>query len=127
MSLKKLSFTFALWGLMVMGASAYCLWANAFFSAGLLSVAGFLILFFAHFFNRRHYWGFMGFLILQLLLSGIFASYLINYFRYGTQEFTADKTPVTAWPMLFGGLFLVTVTFLILAGSYSAKARRELK
>jgi hypothetical protein len=124
MNSKNLSLIFAFYGLVLLAAGAFCFWSGSFVPASWLSIAGFGVLTWAHFLNRKQLWGFKIMFTQLFLMCGIFGWNVLTYFQ-AQAGLINNKLTVIGF-QFFSALFLLSVLLLLIATKAIEKMRREL-
>lgn len=121
---QRLSIGFAIYGLILLAAAAFCFWANSWSNAGWLLVAGLGIMTWSHFFNRKQYWGFRALMAQLFLMVGIIGWQVLTSFLAKESLFQGELT-VTGINF-FSLLFLISVGLLLLASKKATQIKEEL-
>ena len=124
MNSKNLSFGFAIYGLVLLEAGVYCFWFGSLAQASWLIVSGLGVLTWAHFLNRKQFWGFKIMLTQLFLMCGFLGWNVLTYFQ-SQAGFINKKLTVTGF-QFFSGLFLLSVLLLLVATKALEKLRKEL-
>ncbi|MBK0402839.1 hypothetical protein I5M27_07560 [Adhaeribacter sp. BT258] len=125
MNSKNLSLSFIFYGLLLFGAAAFSFWAQSWQSAAWFFLGGIGIFIWAHFLNRKHYWGFTA-LLGQLFVTATALGWnVISYFRSKAAGATSVQISETGF-IIYSALFVVTVAYLLFSTSNAARIRQEL-
>jgi hypothetical protein len=125
MNSKNLSLAFIFYGLLFFGAAAFSFWAQSWQSAAWFFLGGFGIFTWAHFLNRKHYWGFTA-LLGQLFLTATALGWnVIAYFRSEAAGSAAVQISETGF-IIYSALFVITILYLLVSTRNAARIRQEL-
>ena len=113
MNAKNLSFGFIVYAVVLLSAAAFSFWAKSPVPAVWLALAGLGIMTWAHFLNRRHYWGFI-FLLVQLFISAAALGWNVLAYFQPVNLPAASHISETGF-RVYGLLFIVTLVFLLLS------------
>lgn len=125
MNSKVLSFGFAFYGLLLLAAAGFCIWANNLTNAFWLGLLGMGVMTWGHFFNRNHYWAFTA-LIGQLFLNAAVLGYtILTFFQLKAGGRAPEEITETGFAF-YSILFALTIVYLLLAAANAGKVKREL-
>jgi len=125
MNAKNLSLSFLLYGGLLFGAAAFCFWAQSLQSTAWFFLAGIGVFSWAHFLNRKHYWGLQALLVQLFVTTPLIGWQILQYFRNKTVGSEAGKLTEHGF-VFYSLIFGVSLFYLLLASRSASRIRHEL-
>ncbi|MFC5270064.1 hypothetical protein [Adhaeribacter terreus] len=125
MNSKYLSLSFIFYALRLFGAAAFSFWVQSLQSAAWFFLGGIGIFTWAHFLNRKHYWGFTALLGQLFIMATALGWNIISYFRSKATGAISMQVSETGF-IIYSTLFVITLVYLLISTSNAARIRQEL-